>query len=310
MPESKHFKLNRDDAIKIDEMLLFRIEATRDTAFVKKGDLGGYIEREDIIEGENAWLGENAIAYGEHTKIKGNSLVGGYSVLNNSRISGNSIAENSILIDSVVMGQCYVHTGSKVVKSMLTGNAEIISSKLENIIAGKNLVVNEANLKDKRLMTTQKNYIVVGDEQKINFSDLEEYEMELEGQGIMVREAFSKKHKVDTYYEYTGITKLSSDGEVLHQIKAKEAIHDVGVLKGEVGGYVSSLTSLKNGAWVGEGNMIGKGVSLDGAENSILYGSSEILSKDDIPVAKAKSDNEQKRRYQESLKQKATQIKL
>lgn len=52
----KHFKLRKDLSIEIDGKKLFRIEATENLSKhnVKKGDLGGFVEKESNLDGEKA----------------------------------------------------------------------------------------------------------------------------------------------------------------------------------------------------------------------------------------------------------------
>ena len=58
---TRYYKLRKDLSIKIGDKTLFRIEATKDLEKhnVKKGDLGGYIEKTANLSG-NAWVYGNA----------------------------------------------------------------------------------------------------------------------------------------------------------------------------------------------------------------------------------------------------------
>ena len=46
---NKKFELLLDDTIEVFSRELFRIKATRDFGGVKKGELGGYIEKEENL---------------------------------------------------------------------------------------------------------------------------------------------------------------------------------------------------------------------------------------------------------------------
>ena len=57
----KKYKLRADLTIKHGSKTLFRVEATIDFGNVKKGELGGYIEKEDnLSQAGNAWVTGNA----------------------------------------------------------------------------------------------------------------------------------------------------------------------------------------------------------------------------------------------------------
>ena len=61
----KKYRLLKNDTITVDGKTLYRIEALRDFADVKKGDKGGYIESEDnLSQYGNCWAYDNARVYG------------------------------------------------------------------------------------------------------------------------------------------------------------------------------------------------------------------------------------------------------
>lgn len=67
MKMNKKYKLITDDTkTTCDGITLYRIEALRDFADIKKGDKGGYIESEEnLSHNGNAWVYENAEVYGD-----------------------------------------------------------------------------------------------------------------------------------------------------------------------------------------------------------------------------------------------------
>src|SRR5260363_422590 len=88
---SKKCELLKEDCIKYDGRTLYRIRAQWDFRGMKKGDLGGYIEKEENLshEGE-AWVYDNAQISGD-ARIDGNSWVfGNARVYDNARVSGNA----------------------------------------------------------------------------------------------------------------------------------------------------------------------------------------------------------------------------
>ena len=52
----KHFKLSTVTKVNAIGITLFRVELTLDCKFGKKGDLGGWVEKEENLKGEDAWI--------------------------------------------------------------------------------------------------------------------------------------------------------------------------------------------------------------------------------------------------------------
>ena len=60
---ARHFKLTNETKVNIFGVKLFRIECTVDCKWAKVGDKGGWVEKEDNIQG-SAWVGGEAEVYG------------------------------------------------------------------------------------------------------------------------------------------------------------------------------------------------------------------------------------------------------
>lgn len=75
----KKYKLLVDDTVRVDGRTLYRIEALRDFADVRKGDKGGYVESEDNLSHVgNCWVFGNAWVAGD-AYVYGNARVYGYA---------------------------------------------------------------------------------------------------------------------------------------------------------------------------------------------------------------------------------------
>ena len=74
-----------------EKVTLYRIRATRDIKEhgVKKGDLGGWVEKEENMPGFNSWIADEAKVFG-NAKIKQNALVSG-----NAKVFGDAIVEEN-----------------------------------------------------------------------------------------------------------------------------------------------------------------------------------------------------------------------
>lgn len=91
------FKLRTDLSINHCGKILYRIEALGDFGNVKKGDLGGYLEKEENLSQDRyCWVSGNARVYGNawvygDARVYGDAWVSGNaSVSGNARVSGNA----------------------------------------------------------------------------------------------------------------------------------------------------------------------------------------------------------------------------
>ena len=82
----------------IREGNLFRIIALKDFGFIKKGELGGLIEKESNLSQKNeCWIHENASVTGnakvyENAKVYGNASVTGNALVSgDAEVSGNAL---------------------------------------------------------------------------------------------------------------------------------------------------------------------------------------------------------------------------
>ena len=98
----KKYELIKDDTIEVNSFgclkVLYRIKALKDFNDVKKGDLGGYIEKEDNLGHEgNCWICGDARVFGKalicgDARVFGKAQVfGGARVYGNAKILGNSM---------------------------------------------------------------------------------------------------------------------------------------------------------------------------------------------------------------------------
>ena len=103
----KKYKLT-EETIEVNGITLYRIEAVRDFANIKKGDKGGFIENEkNLSQRGDCWVYENAKVYGKAR------------VFDKTKVRN----EAKVLDDAVVYGNARVYDNAKV-----CGNAEICSN--------------------------------------------------------------------------------------------------------------------------------------------------------------------------------------
>ena len=81
---------------------LYRIRALRDIGMVKKGELGGFIEKESNLSQEgNCWVGGNAWVF-MNAQVQDNAIVSGDAIVfGRAKISNNAIVtENARVYDN------------------------------------------------------------------------------------------------------------------------------------------------------------------------------------------------------------------
>lgn len=119
---------------------LHRIRATRDLPShnVKKGDIGGFIEKESNLRG-NAWVADNA-------RVRGNAHVTGESLVSgNATVGGNSRIINS----AIVTGDAKVYDDSIISgNAIVSGYARIegYSNLMNNVIVTDNAIIEDSFL--------------------------------------------------------------------------------------------------------------------------------------------------------------------
>ena len=74
-----------EETLTVSEKTLYRIRAVRDFGFVKTGEFGGYIEKEENLSHfGNAWISGDAKVYGD-ARVSGNARVYGNAEVFNTR---------------------------------------------------------------------------------------------------------------------------------------------------------------------------------------------------------------------------------
>ena len=114
--ETKKYKLT-EETIKVDDSILYRIEALRDFSNVKKGYKGGFIENEsNLSQYGDCWVYDDAKVY-ENAKVYGNARV-----CQDAKIRGNaSVFGNArVCQDAEICGYARVYGNA-----MVFDNAEI-----------------------------------------------------------------------------------------------------------------------------------------------------------------------------------------
>ena len=137
---AKNWKIRKDLSIEVCGHTLFRIECTQDFKEIKAGTLGGYIEKEENLDG-NAWVygdakvSDNAQVYGDawvygDAQVSDNAQVYGDAwVYGDAKVSGNA----QVYSDAWVSGNAWVYGDAKVYgDAWVCGDARVFGDKITN----------------------------------------------------------------------------------------------------------------------------------------------------------------------------------
>lgn len=124
-----------DETIKHQGHILHRIKAVRSFSYIKSGDLGGYIEKEENLshDGE-CWVDDDAKVY-DNANISGNAKVS-----NNALVKGNV----------VISGDALVYDNAMIIENAkVYGNADVSDNAL---IKGNAIVCEHARVYDNAMV--------------------------------------------------------------------------------------------------------------------------------------------------------------
>ena len=139
------YKLS-EETLEIDGHVLNRIIALRDFGEVKKGDLGGFIEKEyNLAHDWNCWIYNDAVVYG-NAMVYGNAIVcddatvcGNAEVCGEAKVCGNATVYGNAMVygDAKVCDAAKVY-GNAIVygEAKVCGNAKV--EKKSDYIVFKN----------------------------------------------------------------------------------------------------------------------------------------------------------------------------
>ena len=138
----KKFKLTENSKV-VDGITLHQIQALKDFSNVKKGDLGGWIEKEENLSQDNnaqvsgdAWVFEDAQVYGDARVSDNAQVYGDARVSRNAWVSGNARVYESAWVsgnarvydnaqvygDAEVYGDAWVYGDAEVSDTLVYGD--------------------------------------------------------------------------------------------------------------------------------------------------------------------------------------------
>ena len=128
MKTTKKFKLT-DNVNEFNGIRVYQIKALRNFGNVTKGDLGGWVEKEEnLSQIDDAWIDENAVVFG-NAYVFGNALISGAAMIyGHARIYGNALIGGHARIygDATIYGHARIYGFAYIYgHSLVCGNAEI-----------------------------------------------------------------------------------------------------------------------------------------------------------------------------------------
>ena len=138
----KKYKLT-EETLEIDGIILHRIIALKDFYGVKKGDLGGFVEKEsNLAHDYNCWIYNDAV-------VRGNAMVyGDAKVYDDAKVYGNAevYGDAEVYCDATVCGNAKVY-----------GEATVCSNAK---VCGEAMVYGEATVCGNAKVEKKSDYIV------------------------------------------------------------------------------------------------------------------------------------------------------
>ena len=130
----KKYRLLEDDTVLVDGRTLYRIEALRDFADVKKGDKGGYVENEKNLSHEgDCWVYNSAKVY-DNARVYDNAKVYDDAVVRGSAkvFRRAMVRDNAMIYDkAVVFGEVIIHDNAKVYERAVLCNYAVVGESAE-----------------------------------------------------------------------------------------------------------------------------------------------------------------------------------
>ena len=131
--ETKKYKLTEESINPLSSIRLYRIEALKDFADVKKGDKGGFVEsRDNLSQYGDCWVYDNATVSGNaevygNAKVFGDAMVyGNAAVSDNAQVYGNAAVSDNAQVfgDAEVYGRAQVYGHAKVCHNAKVSSAD------------------------------------------------------------------------------------------------------------------------------------------------------------------------------------------
>lgn len=149
------YKIRTDISKKLCGSTLYRIEALRDCGQVKKGDLGGWIEKEiNLSQSGTCWVYDEAMVFQDakvsgKAIVRGNAKVFGYAmVTDNAEVGGYSKIQDCAILqnDVSVYDNAHIYGNARISNNaQIYGNVKVFGCAY---IYGNAYIVNNVQIYD------------------------------------------------------------------------------------------------------------------------------------------------------------------
>ena len=168
----KKYKLT-EETINVGDKTLHRIEALKDFSDVKKGDKGGYIEKEEnLSQNGNCWVYDDAVVYGT-ARVYDNAKVYDYAkVYHNAVVYGNAkvydyakVCDNAqVYCNALVIDKARVYSNAQVCGNALVYGNAVVDDNAQ-VYDNANVyedaeVFGNAEIRGDAVITSKSDYIV------------------------------------------------------------------------------------------------------------------------------------------------------
>ena len=165
----KKYEMLKDDTIEVGIRILHRIKALKDFNDVRKGDLDGYIEKEENLSHEgNCWIYDNANVFDDAWVFDDARIFGDAKVFDNACVFGDA----KVYGDAQVYGDACVSNNAQVFDdAWVFNNAEVCGKAHvfgDALVSGGACVSNNAQVfgnacvSNNAHITNINDYIVIG----------------------------------------------------------------------------------------------------------------------------------------------------
>ena len=150
----KKYKLT-DETINVNGKTLYRIKSLKDFGNVKKGDKGGFVEKEEnLSQSGDCWVYDNAKVYNNAKVFDYADIYGNAEIFGNAIVSGNAMVYGNAKVYHYAM----VYDNAEVCdNAIISGNAEVYH---DAAVYGNARVFGNAEICGKAEIANDLDYIV------------------------------------------------------------------------------------------------------------------------------------------------------
>ena len=175
----KKYQILKNRSISINGRELYRIQALKDFKDVKKGDIGGFIEKSSNLNHKgDCWIYNNALVYG-NANVRGNATVRNVAcvydnatIFGDAKVSGNAhVCDNSKVGDNAIIDESALISDNSVIKdntkiygtALIKGNTKLYGrSRVFDNAMISDVVASDATICKDAFVNSNYNIAIIG----------------------------------------------------------------------------------------------------------------------------------------------------